>query len=222
MVNVESLSRYLATIPMATGSLSPSEYRSQFFSKKWTITIPSNPSVKFFRATPSHFDIWLPIATNADNNKLQDNKDQIWDEAAISKLKIDMYNQYVKSNTDFHCLKVLVEVSGEVIGFGDIFVVEPGVANIGVVLNKEARGKGLGRLTVGFLTQLTLDFGLSVVAGTMGDNAPMRFTLRSLGFAEEEKIIEIFGRGVVAEFSYSLLRDAWEEVEMNVEFGEGE
>lgn len=133
-----------------------------------------------------------------------------------------MYNQYIKSNSDFHCLKVLVEVNGQVSGFGDIFVVEQGVANIGVVLNKEARGKGLGKLTVSVLTQLTLDFGLDVVAGTMGGNAPMRFTLRSLGFREEEKVIEILGRGVVAEFSYSLLRDAWKEVEMCVVFGDGE
>ncbi|KAF7875140.1 hypothetical protein EAF04_002312 [Stromatinia cepivora] len=201
-------------------SLSPSEYRSNFFAKKWTITISSCPTVKFFRATPSHFDVWLPIATNADNNKLQDNKDQVWDEVAISELNIEMHNQYVKSNTDFHSLKVLVEVSGQVIGFGDIFVVEPGVANIGVVLNKEVRGKGLGKLTASVLTQLTLDFGLQVVAGTMRDNEPMRSTLRSLGFLEEEKVIEIEGRGVVAEFSYSLLREGWKDIEMRVEFGE--
>ncbi|KAJ8065767.1 hypothetical protein OCU04_006432 [Sclerotinia nivalis] len=201
-------------------SLLPSEYRSNFFSKKWTITLSSYPTVKFFRATPSHFDVWLPIATDADNNKLQDNKDQVWDEVAISKLKIDMHNQYVKSNTDFHCLKVLVEVSGQVIGFGDIFVVEPGVANIGVVLNKEARGKGMGKLTASVLTQLTLDFGLQVVAGTMRDNEPMRSTLRNLGFLEEEKVIEIEGRGVVAEFSYSLSREGWKDIEMRVEFGE--
>ncbi|TGO48379.1 hypothetical protein BCON_0242g00150 [Botryotinia convoluta] len=201
-------------------SLPSSEYRSNFFTKKWTITIPSYPTVKFFRATPSHFDVWLPIATNADNNELQDSKDQVWDEVAISKWKDNMYDQYDKSNTDFHCLKVLVEVDGKVMGFGDIFVVKPGIANIGVVLNKEVRGKGLGKLTASVLTQLTLNFGLQAVAGTMRDNEPMRSTLRNLGFVEEEKIIEIEGRGIVAEFSYALLREGWKGIELSVEFEE--
>ncbi|TGO90009.1 hypothetical protein BPOR_0083g00100 [Botrytis porri] len=198
----------------------PSEYRSNFFTKKWTITIPSHPTVKFFRATPSHFDAWLPLATDADNNKLQDSKDQFWDEVAISKWKDNMYDQYDKSNTDFHCLKALFEVDGKVMGFGDIYVVKPGIANIGVVLNKEVRGKGLGKLTASVLTQLTLDFGLQTVAGTMRDNEAMRSTLRNLGFVEEEKIIEIEGRGVVAEFSYTLLREGWKDIELSVEFEE--
>ncbi|TGO25765.1 hypothetical protein BPAE_0073g00310 [Botrytis paeoniae] len=198
----------------------PSDYRPNFFTKKWTITIPSYPTVKFFRATPSHFDVWLPIATNADNNKLQDSKDQVWDEVATSKWKDNMYDQYDKSNTDFHCLKILVEVDGKVMGFGDIFVVKPGVANIGVVLNKEVRGKGLGKLTASVLTQLTLNFGLQAVAGTMRDNEPMRSTLRNLGFVEEEKIIEIEGRGIVAEFSYALLREGWKDIELSEEFEE--
>ncbi|THV51281.1 hypothetical protein BGAL_0116g00130 [Botrytis galanthina] len=198
----------------------PSDYRPNFFTKKWIITIPSLPTVKFFRATPSHFNVWLPLATNADNNKLQDSKDQVWDEVAISKWKDNMYDQYDKSNTDFHCLKILVEFDGKVVGFGDIFVVRPGVANIGVVLNKEVRGKGLGKLTASVLTQLTLSFGLQAVAGTMRDNEPMRSTLRNLGFVEEEKIIEIEGRGIVAELSYTLLREAWKDIEMSVEFEE--
>ncbi|KAF7943073.1 hypothetical protein EAE96_011016 [Botrytis aclada] len=207
-------------MPSSSPSPPPSDYRPNFFTKKWTITYPSYPTVKFFRATPSHFDVWLPIAINADNNKLQDSKDQVWDEVAISKWKENMRNQYVKANTDFDCLKILVEVDGQVKGFGDIFVVRPGVANIGVVLNKEARGKGLGKLTASVLTQLTLDFGLQAVAGTMRDNEPMRSTLRNLGFVEEEKIIEIEGRGIVAELSYALSPEGWKDIELSVEFEE--
>ncbi|KAM0161140.1 hypothetical protein ACHAPG_002619 [Botrytis cinerea] len=198
----------------------PSDYRPKFFTKKWTITIPSNPTVRFFRATASHFDVWLPVATNADNNKLQDSKDQVWDEVAISKWKDRMHDQYVKSNTDFHCLKVLIEVDGQVMGFGDIFVIRPGIANIGVVLNEEVRGKGLGKLTTSVLTQLALNFGLQAVAGTMRDNEPMRSTLRNLGFVEEEKIIELEGRGIVAEFSYTLSRKGWKDIDLSVEFEE--
>lgn len=165
---------------------------------------------------PNLFEAWVPIIINPDNNKLQDNKDKVWDEVAIAELKKELYDQYVKSNTERHSLKVLVEVGDNVVGFGDIFIIERNVASIGVVLNKEARGKGLGKLVTCVLAQLALASGLQVVAGTMKDNKPMRAILNNLGFEEKEEILELEGRGIVAEYTYSLPKDGWKEVPLRV------
>lgn len=187
-----------------------------YFCGQWTMATPSDPTVKFHRLTPNLFEAWVPIIINPDNNKLQDNKDKVWDEFAIAELKKELYDQYLKSNTERHSLKVLVEVGDNVVGFGDIFIVEKNVASIGVVLNEEARGKGLGKLVTCVLAQLALASGLQVVAGTMKDNKPMRAILNNLGFEEKEEILELEGRGVVAEYTYSLPRDGWKEVPLRV------
>ena len=54
----------------------------------------------------------------------------------------------------------------------------------------------------------------------MKANAPMRGIMSSLGIEEIEKIVDIPGRGVVAEIEWELKREEWKTIDMNVEFGE--
>jgi GNAT superfamily N-acetyltransferase len=95
---------------------------------------------------------------------------------------------------------------------------DPPRASVGLVLNPEGRGKGLGKLTVQVLSQLCWSMGLRASMGTMNSNAPMRGVMRSLGAEERVEITELPGRGIVAELAYTVNEGDWEEIGMNVAF----
>lgn len=191
---------------------------SRFFTRKWTLSVPTRPSFKMFRATPSHFQVWVPLVTNPANNELQDTKDNIWDSAAIEDWKRKAEKQYAEANIKFNVLEVLVELDGKVMGYGDIYTIREGVASIGIILDKSARGLGLGKLAVGALAQICFDYGIRPVVGTMKANIPMRRVMAGLGATEKESITVLPGRGVVAEVDFVFDAESWKKVNMSVEF----
>jgi RimJ/RimL family protein N-acetyltransferase len=196
---------------------------SKYFSHRWTISVPSHPSLRFFRATPSHFDVWIPIVTNPENRKmLPDTRDKVWDEAAVAEWKEAAEARYTEANTKFNKLEVLIELDGRVAGYGNIVTIREDAASVGLVLERTARGRGVGKLAMAVLIQLGFAFGLQLEPGTMKANGPMRGVMASLGVAEEEELVVIPGRGVVAEVVYRVRRERWREVEMRVVFDEEE
>lgn len=184
------------------------------------MTLPSRPGLKCLRATPSHFDVWLPIVMNPVNNELQDSAGKVWDEAANAEWRERVQKRYDDLNTKFNGLDILVELDGKIVGYGDIYEFAPGEASVGVVLNREARGKGIGKASIQVFTQLGFELGLKISSGTMKANAPMRGIMKSLGIEEVEKIVELPGRGVVAELDYAIDHEKWKDIDMKVVFGE--
>ena len=194
--------------------------RSRFFTRSWAVTIPSHPGLKFYRATPSHFELWLPIVINPANNELQDSAGKVWDESAKKEWLERSQMRYDDLNIAHNGLNILVELDGKVVGYGDIYEIKAGEASVGVVLNREARGRGIGKASIQVLTQLGFALGEEISVGTMKANAPMRGIMSSLGIEETEKIVDIPGRGVVAEIEWELKSEEWKTIDMNVEFGE--
>jgi RimJ/RimL family protein N-acetyltransferase len=196
--------------------------QSKYFLRQWTVTVPSYPSLKYYRATPSHFKDWLPIMSDPKNNELQDTKDKAWDEAAVTKWKEEAETRHNESNIKFTALPVLIEYEGKVVGYGDVWpdASDSGTTSVGVLLNESVRGRGIGKTTIAVLAQLGFDFGLPVTSGTMKANAPMRAVMASLGVPEKEELVTAPGRGVVAEVVYNINRDNWTGIEMKIEFDE--
>lgn len=191
---------------------------SKFFTQTWTITVPSYPSLTYIRATPSLFDVWLPLVTSRANNEAQ-GIDTVWKEAKIDEWKQYYRTRYGIQNLRLRGLDLLICLDGKVVGYGDVTETAPGVANVGIILNPEARGKGVGKVTVRVFAQLGFEMGMTIEAGTMKANGPMRGLMKSLGIAEVEEIVDIPGRGVVAELVYKIDRRALKEIDMRVEFG---
>jgi RimJ/RimL family protein N-acetyltransferase len=159
------------------------------------------------------------MAMDPTNNELQDTANKTWDEAAITEWKEHHQNRYNDLNTKYNGLDILIGLDGKTIGYGDIYEFESGVASVGIVLNKEARGKGVGKDGMRVLTQMGFELGMKISSGTMKANEPMRGVMRSLGVDEVEKVVSLPGRGLVAELDYTVGRDKWKDVDMKVEFG---
>ena len=192
---------------------------SQFFTQKWVITISSQPSLKLFRFTPEHHSAWLlPIVTNPENNEFQDSKNKVWDAAAKEEWRKRTESDYAEANTKHHHLTTLIELDGKIVGYGDIYTIREGVASIGIVLEKEARGRGIAKLAVKGLIQLCFDHDIKPVLGTMKANKPMRALMANLGVPEVEQITDLPGRGVVAELHYDIERTSWKDVDMRIVF----
>ncbi|KAG0650332.1 hypothetical protein D0Z07_3235 [Hyphodiscus hymeniophilus] len=194
--------------------------RSKFFTQSWTVTLPSHPGLKFFRITPSYFDQWLPLVMDPANNELQDTAGKVWDNAAQAEWRGRAQKRYDDLNIAHNGLDILVELNGKLIGYGDIYAFNPTEASVGIILNKEARGRGIGKLGIQVFTQLGFELGLEINTGTMKANGPMRGIMKSLGIEEIEKVVEIPGRGVVAEIEWELKREDWKSIDMKIEFGE--
>lgn len=192
---------------------------TKLFTHPWTITLPSHPGLTFARATPAHIAAWLPV---------QDGGGEAWDEAAVGEWKERVTKRWEEGNEErrHDGLDVLVLWEGRVVGYGDICPVGgeagqgQGRASVGIVLEEAVRGRGLGTAGVRVFVQLGWALGLRVHVGTMKGNAAMRGVMRSLGVEGREKIVDIPGRGVVAEVEYEVERDGWRAAEMAVEFGE--
>lgn len=192
---------------------------TNYFTQPWTITTPSRPNVKFFLATPSHHDEWLPIIINPENNKLMDDvKDKIWDEAAISEWRTRVLDAYTKSLTACDHLNLLISENDKVLGYGNLFKLKDGSFNVGCVLDVSAQGKGIGKLSTAVMITLAFKIGKedNVEAGTMKANAAMRGVMRSLGIEEKEKLVVVEGRGVLAELSYTIERSKWKDIGLDV------
>lgn len=135
---------------MSSGSIS--DARTLYFSRDWRITIPSRPNVKFTRVTPARFEEMIPLITNANNNEYQDSKDKIWDASAVEEQLAGLATRYEEGPGKQGSIEAFVELDGKVVGFGGIWLRGNGRGgDIGVVLNEEGRGKGLGKLTVRYV-----------------------------------------------------------------------
>jgi RimJ/RimL family protein N-acetyltransferase len=96
-------------------------------------------------------------------------------------------SQYVESSNRFDIPHVSIKLNGKVVGYGDSSTAKEGVASIGIVLDKSARGLGLGKFAVGALTQVYFNHEIGPVAGTMKANKSMRAVMASLGATEKEE-----------------------------------
>jgi len=70
------------------------------------------------------------------------------------------------------------------------------------------------------LAQVCWEMGFEPGLGTMNANEGMRGTMRSLGCLERASVTELPGRGVVSELAYTIVRGAWEEVQIVYDFKE--
>ena len=203
--------------------MAPSEPR--FFTEDWIITLPSHPNAKFIRMIPSRHEQQIKILSNPLNHPFENPADQaeVWDEAFIAGVNQRFDERYTLSKTAFQAIDILVELDGEIVGSGTVMEipqVQKGLANIGLTLSPVARGKGLGKAAMQVLLRLSNECQVDHVhAGTMKANVPMRSLAKSLGFVEREEVLEVPGRGVVAEILFEDFRqERWKDLEMNVEF----
>ena len=92
--------------------------------------------------------------------------------------------------------------------------------NIGLMLVESARGRGIGKSAMQVLLRLSNELDVVLVhAGTMLANKPMRALAATLGFTEREELLQIPGRGVVAELLFEDIDyKRWKDLDMNVEF----
>lgn len=209
---------------MANGVLEtgPLPKHSKYFLRKWVVTVPSYPSLKFYRASPSNFDVLIPILADPKNNELQGTRDKIWDETEITKCKKTVHSRYYEGNTTFQSLGVLIEYEGKAVGYGDVWPskTHEGSATIGILLNEALRGQGIGKTAVSVLVQIAFDFDVPIMVGTMKANLPMRGVMASLGVLEEDEILSTLEWGVFAELVYRIKQQSWRYLDMNVEFSE--
>ncbi|KAK0099729.1 hypothetical protein ONS96_008226 [Cadophora gregata f. sp. sojae] len=86
----------------------------------------------------------------------------------------------------------------------------------------EAQGKGVGKALFALLLRLSNELdvdGLRVSAGTMKSNGPMRALAKGFGLMETEEIVEVPGRGVVAEICWNdIEKEKWMDLDWAVEF----
>jgi len=106
------------------------------------------------------------------------------------------------------------------VGVANVHVIEGRGANLGLLMEEKARGKGVGKATMEVLLRLSNEIKADYVeAGTMKANKPMRALARSFGFKEREEVYEVEGRGVLAEVLLGgIEREKWLGLEMVVEF----
>jgi RimJ/RimL family protein N-acetyltransferase len=198
---------------------------SRFFTEDWTITVPLHPTVKFLRLTPPRTNEQIKILTNPDNQPFASpaDREEVWDEEGIQQTKQRFHERYTLAKEKFNCLEILVQVGGEAVGLGGVYEipqVQAGLANIGLMLVESARGRGIGKSAMQVLLRLSNELDVVLVhAGTMLANKPMRALAATLGFTEREELLQIPGRGVVAELLFEDIDyKRWKDLDMNVEF----
>ncbi|PVH81626.1 hypothetical protein DL98DRAFT_514505 [Cadophora sp. DSE1049] len=200
----------------------------RFFTSNWTITLPTHPHLRFTRAQPGNHDAWLAVASHPDNNKPPGwpCQDLIWSDERKAKEK----SRFLEKWTDFQAKRngfdvlVLDASDGKILGNGQAHEVKPLQGNIGLELMADARGKGVGKALFMVMLRLSNELdveGLKVSAGTMKSNAAMRALARGFGLVEMEEVVDIPGRGVVAEICWNdIEREKWMDLEWVVEFSE--
>jgi RimJ/RimL family protein N-acetyltransferase len=136
-----------------------------------------------------------------------------------------MQKMYADSRTRHHALDVFVSLEGKFVGWGGVFEItapdeKPTVANIGIRLSPEVRGKGLGKILMQVLLRLSNEVNADIVeAGTMKHNSSMRALAKSVGLAETDEIKEIPGQGFVAEIRFkNIEKEKWRDLDMVVDF----
>ena len=196
---------------------------TKFFSHNWTVTLPSYPFLKYRHITLSHLDSWFPVFYNPLNHPYDENAHlKVWDEVSIAEWRSNASQKYTNERAKFIALQMLIELDGEIVGGGSYNVLPTGDVNCGIMLAENARGKGIGKLSVQVIIQLGRRMGvekLEVV--TMKTNKPMQGLMASLNILGREEIREAPGRGVIGEILYPIPEKVdWADVDMQIEFGD--
>ncbi|PQE09659.1 hypothetical protein CJF31_00011224 [Rutstroemia sp. NJR-2017a BVV2] len=210
--------------------MAPFQTDDRFFTKDWTITIPCcpEPNLKFIRLTPSETAAFVRFAEAAvippDPKSTEDSPDEPQAPPALIPGE-RMEKMYAESRTRHHALDVFISLEGKFVGWGGVFEItapdeKPSVANIGIRLSPEVRGKGLGKTLMQVLLRLSNEVNADIIeAGTMKYNTSMRAMARSVGLVETDEIKKIPGQGVVAEVLFkNIERENWRDLDMVVEF----
>lgn len=203
----------------------------RFFTKDWTITLPSRPepSLRFIRLTPAETPAFIRFAEQAVIPPApKSTETPLAEPQAPPPVVIPgerMERMYAESRARHHALDVFVSLEGKFVGWGGVFEItgpgeKPSVANIGIRLSPEVRGKGLGKTLMQVMLRLSNELDTNVMeAGTMKHNTSMRAVAKSVGLVETEEIKELPGQGVVAEILFKdIEREKWRDLDMVVEF----
>jgi RimJ/RimL family protein N-acetyltransferase len=216
--------------------MAPFQKDERFFTHDWTITLPSHPQqdLKFIRLTPADTEAFLHFAEGAvdpsdpDSTSAPPNEPSASSEVSRVPIRGERMKQmYAESSLRHHALDVFMSLENQFVGWGGIYQItppdeKPSLANIGIKLSPEVRGKGLGKVLMQVLLRLSNEIETDVIeAGTMKWNKGMRALARSLGLVEAEELKVVPGRGVVADLLFKdIERERWAGLEMVVEFRE--
>jgi RimJ/RimL family protein N-acetyltransferase len=210
--------------------MAPFQTDDRFFTKDWTITLPSRPepNLKFIRLTPAETAAFVHFAEGAVSPPAPKSTEAPPAEPQAPPALIPgerMQKMYAESRTRHHALDVFISLEGKFVGWGGVFEItapdeKPSVANIGIKLSPEVRGKGLGKMLMQVLLRLSNEVDADIIeAGTMEYNTSMRAMAKSVGLVETDEIKEIPGQGVVAELLFkNIEREKWRDLDMVVEF----
>ncbi|KAE8444156.1 hypothetical protein EG329_000844 [Mollisiaceae sp. DMI_Dod_QoI] len=210
--------------------MAPFQTDERFFTKDWTITFPSRPepNLKFIRLTPAETAAFVRFTERAVSPAAPNSTEASPVEPQAPPAPIPgerMQKMYAESRTRHHALDVFISLEGKFIGWGGIFEItapeeKPSVANIGIRLSPEVRGKGLGKLLMQVLLRLSNEVDADIIeAGTMKYNISMRAMAKSVGLLETDEIKEIPGQGIVADLLFkNIEREKWRDLDMVVEF----
>ncbi|KFY36561.1 hypothetical protein V494_05021 [Pseudogymnoascus sp. VKM F-4513 (FW-928)] len=121
---------------------------------------------------------------------------------------------------------MLVEVDGKVMGLSAISTMEGDLKegerrlNVGVMLEKRARGKGVGKALTGAMVEIAWMMEGRVGVMTKKANEGMRGVMRGLGVEERVEDVVLEGKGLVAEIVYVVEQEKWESIGLCLEFGD--
>lgn len=210
--------------------MAPFQKDDRFFTKDWTITLPSRPepNLRLIRLTPAETPAFIRFAEEAVIPPAPKSTEAPLAEPRAPAVIIPeerMERMYAESRTRHHALDVFISLEGKFVGWGGVFEItgpgeKPSVANIGIRLSPEVRGKGLGKTLMQVMLRLSNELDTNVMeAGTMKHNTSMRAVAKSVGLVETEEIKELPGQGVVAEILFKdIEREKWRDLDMVVEF----
>ncbi|GFP60293.1 hypothetical protein ACSS6W_000103 [Trichoderma asperelloides] len=210
--------------------MAPFPRDDRFFTKDWTITLPSRPepSLEFIRLTPAETAAFVRFAEGAVIPPAPKSTEAPLTEPQDPPRPIPgqrMRRMYAESRTRHHGLDVYMSLEGKFVGWGGVFEItapdeKPSVANIGIRLSPEVQGKGLGKVLMQVLLRLSNEVDADIIeAGTMKHNTSMRAMAKSIGLVETDEIKEVPGMGVVAELLFkNIEREKWRDLDMVVEF----
>lgn len=208
--------------------MAPFQKDDRFFTKDWTIVLASRPepNLSFNRLTPAETPAFIRFAEGAVIPPAPKGTEALTEPQAPPAIPGErMERMYAESRTRHHALDVFVSLEGKFVGWGGVFEItppgeRPSIANIGIRLSPEVRGKRLGKTLLQVLLRLSNELDIDVIeAGTMKHNTPMRAVAKSVGLVETEEIKELPGQGVVAEILFKdIEREKWRDLDMVVEF----
>ncbi|KAM3080428.1 hypothetical protein ACMFMG_005383 [Clarireedia jacksonii] len=200
---------------------------SKLFTHTWILTLPTHPDLQFIHVTPSNTSSVIQIFSNPLN--------AAWAPTDTESYMSKFLKSFRAAKTKRNYLQLLIMSLSEqqILGMGALVELqdEPRTGNIGILLNPEGRGKGVGKAAVEVLLRLGNEFDLDIVeAGTMKGNVGMRRLMGKLGLGEREEMKWMRGAEggeeiLVAEILFGekgkgIEIERWRGLEVGVEFGE--